>query len=89
MQLTCIIGRKTQEPFRRTILDNSCENAFEKLNSFTKARHHFKKWSPIAPVWYLIKMQVSCIIGSKTNKTSRKALKTHVDDNSEILLYKY
>ena len=38
-------------------------------------------------------MQVSRIIGGivyhKTNETSRKALKTHLDDSSEILLYKY
>ena len=42
MQLTCIIGRKIYEPFRRTILDNICENAFEKLNSFTKVMWSFQ-----------------------------------------------
>ena len=29
-------------------------------------------------------MQVSCIIGVKTNEPSRKALKTHLDESSEI-----
>ena len=46
-------------------------------------------WSPIAPVSYSIKMQVSCIIGLKTYKPFRGTLKINLDDSVENIFWRY
>ena len=38
------------------------------------------------PVWCLTKMQVTCLIGLKTNEPFREALKIHLHDSSKMYL---
>ena len=47
-----------------------------------------KLQSAIAPVWYSLKMQVAGMLGLKTIKPFREALKLYLNDSTENLLWK-
>ena len=56
----------------------------KKIQNPKTSQEFFNYVLQLHPVWYSIKMQTACIIGSKSWKSFRRALKIHLDESSQL-----